>query len=160
MSFRMPPLTNGGCCGTQDALTALRQLNNNPETFMKAQRPIVMFAWENALTLRKRNEAVSRQQTRHRQLHEQGETNAKGNAGTKRLNNGVFCGVMLSFPNGYRFLGLARLTAVCRVPCACFQTTVVATRNEDGPRARWAVTTGAVVVSIPPPCCACLLAAC
>jgi len=94
----------------------LRQLNNNPETFMKAQRPIVMFAWENALTLRKRNEAVSRQQTRHRQLHEQGETNAKGNAGTKRLNNGVFCGVMLSFPNGYRFLGFARLTAVWLFP--------------------------------------------
>eukprot|EP01147_Barroeca_monosierra_P010157 gene10157-2319_t len=53
----------------ENALKALRKLNNNPNVFGKNMRPIVLFAWENALILRARQERLDRQKARRNQLH-------------------------------------------------------------------------------------------
>ncbi|EGD73070.1 hypothetical protein PTSG_12213 [Salpingoeca rosetta] len=50
------------------ALEALRKLNNSPSVFTKQRRPIVQFAWENALVLRALKEKMQRIKSRQEQL--------------------------------------------------------------------------------------------
>lgn len=54
----------------EDALTALRKINNNPSIFTVDRRPIVEFALENIRTLRKR--MLTQEQLRENKLKEQG----------------------------------------------------------------------------------------
>jgi len=53
---------------TEHALEALRKLNNNPSIFTKQKRPIVQFAWRNALVIHSYEKKVERVKARHEQL--------------------------------------------------------------------------------------------
>ncbi len=78
----------------QDALAALRELNNSPNCFGPTKRPIVAFAWENAQTLRKREQL--KQQQQHSLIRPAADT--RGSAGKNVGSAGKAAGSNKSNP--------------------------------------------------------------